>query len=105
VHFTLAAMFIERRSTPREAITLKVRMASGALALTRNVAPTGLYLQMPLSDQLDEWIALELELKAARLRFRACGQVLRRDRGSQWMGVALKLYGQRLLLSPAELAT
>lgn len=93
-------MFFDRRHRVREPIALRIALANGVGAVTRDIGPGGMYLRMPLDQQLDAWVGLKLDLARAALRLTAIGEVLRIERGERETGVALRLHFMRLLRTP-----
>lgn len=91
-------MFIDRRQEVREQIALRIMLASGSVALTRDLSPHGIYFHTPLDQFIDEWMHLEFDLDHGGLRVTALGEVLRIERGASFIGVAMRLHGLQLRL-------
>lgn len=89
-------MLFDRRNGRREPIALRVVLADNGSAVTRDIGPHGIYLHMPLNQQIDDWVRLEFDLARAALRLTASGEVLRIERGERETGVALRLHSMKL---------
>ena len=90
-------LLLERRSKPRESIALKLVANGNAVARTRDVAPDGLYLEVPPGFAIDQWMHIELEFRAMGLLLRAVGEVMRIEREAMHVGVALRLHSTQLV--------
>ena len=89
-------MFFDRRNGRREPIALRIALADGVVAITRDIGPHGIYLRIPLGRGLDDWVRLEFERARADLRLTALGEVLRVESGEHETGVALRLHSLQL---------
>lgn len=87
---------IERRTSTREPLALRLTLADGSRARTRNICPRGLYVVLPPATLVDDWVSVEVTLSPVQLRFRAYGEVLRVERTECGIGVALRLHAGRL---------
>ena len=94
-------MLFDRCHGVREPIALRIALADGVSAVAHDIGPGGMYLRMPLNQQLDEcgWVYLELDLARA-LRLTAMCEVLRIERGERETGVALRFHSLQLVRTP-----
>lgn len=90
----------ERRSSPREALTLTIRLGDGSLAVTRDVSASGMFFTMPAEAKVEGWLHVEFEVPEAGLKFSAAGEVVRAERSAGASGVALRLHAPRLTPFP-----
>lgn len=91
-------MVFERRQEVREQIALRIMLASGSIALIRDLSPHGMYFHMPLDQCIDDWMRLEFDLDHSRLLMTALGEVRRIECGTSFKGVAMRLHGLQLRL-------
>lgn len=91
-----AVMLFDRRHELREPIALRIKLASGAIAITRDLGSCGMYFHMPLDQSLEDWIHLEFDLDHSGLRATALGEVLRTEFGAGSKGVAMRLHHLQL---------
>lgn len=96
----------EMRRHPREQLSLRVRFAMGGWGVTRDISEHGVYVLLPVQRWPEPWVALDLELRRAGLRYHAHGQVLRLEPRPQAtdgliLGMALRLHLPLLLSLPS----
>jgi PilZ domain len=84
-------MFIERRREPREALALPLQLADGSAAVTRDISPSGMYLEINCATLQLHRLFFEMHLAEAGMRLTAEGEVLRIDARLGGAGLALKL--------------
>lgn len=90
-------MFEEHRSEPREALALPVRLAGGAQALTRDISPSGMYLEIRGNPaEIDGALFFEMRLEEARMKFTSEGRIVRVEQHDGYTGIAVKLVSPRL---------
>lgn len=89
-------MFLEQRSEPRETLALPVKLADGAQALTRDISPSGMYLELQGSHDVAGPLHFEMHLEHPRMRFTAEGRVVRIEHHEGHTGIAVKLLSPRL---------
>lgn len=89
-------MFLEQRSEPRELLALPVKLAGGAHALTRDISPSGMYLELQGSHDFDGPLQFEMQIEQPRMRFTAEGRVVRVEHHEGRTGIAVKLVSPRL---------
>jgi hypothetical protein len=92
-------MLKERRTEPREAVELAVRLQDGGRGTTRNVSTSGLYVQTDRTQRLGDVIELEIDLETdwGQLGFRARGEVVRLEKGKPESGVGVRIVDSRLM--------
>ena len=88
--------FVEQRSEPREPLALPLKLEDGAEAVTRDVSPSGMYLQIRGQHQLGGTIFFEMDLDEAKMKFTAEGRIVRIEHADGHTGIALKLVSPRL---------
>lgn len=93
----------ELRAHPRETLSLRILLADGSTATTRDLSTEGLYVIVPAGSQVDDWVSFEFEIPETGLRYVATGQVVRVEQGPDGTGVALKLHEPELV--PASQAS
>jgi hypothetical protein len=90
-------MFEEHRSEPRESLALPVKLIGGGEAVTRDISPSGMYLEIRGdSDFGDSTLFFEMHLEEARMKFTAEGKVVRVEHLDGRTGIAVKLVSPRL---------
>ena len=95
---TLAAMSIERRSEPREALSLHVCVGPGESGVIRDISASGLFLETAFDSAPGDLLDLEFALDSATVRFKFLAQafVLRTEPRHEKCGVAVKLLTTRM---------
>lgn len=93
---TLVAMFDEQRGEPRESVALPLRMGDGSAAVTRDISPSGMYLEIRGMHQLDGSVFFEMDLEEARMKFTAEGRIIRIEHRDGHTGIAVRLVSPRL---------
>jgi hypothetical protein len=95
-------MPIERRTEPRQVVELAVRLPDGARALTRDVSPSGLFVETDREVRLCELVDLEIALDTGwgELVFRARAEVVRMEGGARGPGIGARFVRSRL--APVE---
>lgn len=89
-------MFEERRRAPREHLSLPVMLAGAGEAMTRDISPSGMYLEIRGDHALAGTLLFELRLADARMKFTAEGRVVRVEHREGITGIAVKLVDPRL---------
>jgi hypothetical protein len=90
-------MFEEHRTEPRESLALPVRLGDGAEAVTRDISPSGMYLEIRGEhDPGDSLLFFEMLLDEPKMKFTAEGQVVRIEHHDGRTGIAVKLLSPRL---------
>jgi hypothetical protein len=89
-------MFVEQRVEPREAVALPLKLGDGTRAVTRDISPSGMYLEMRGEPDLSGMLLFEMDLKEARMKFTAEGHIVRLERHAGFIGIAVKLHSPRL---------
>jgi len=89
-------MFRERRLDPREQLALPLRLSDGCAAVTRDISPSGMYLQLRGRRLMGTTLFFEMHLADARMRFSAEGQIVRLEYRDDCTGVAVRLISPRL---------
>jgi hypothetical protein len=91
-----APMFDEKREAPREAITLPVRLDDGRVGITRDIGPTGMFLEIEGPPPADGTVVFEMEVPETGLKFSAHGWIVRVEQHSGRTGLAVQLVDPRL---------
>jgi hypothetical protein len=89
----------ERRSQPRETVTVQVSIGHGGCGTTRDVSASGMFLETDWGHTLAPVLDLEFDLDAPPtgvLRFVAQGSVVRREPLGPKQGVAVRLLTMRV---------
>jgi hypothetical protein len=89
-------MFLEQRCEPRETLVLPVRLAGGAQALTRDISPSGMYLELQGSHEVVGPLFFEMQIDQPRMKFTAEGRVVRVEHHDGNTGIAVMLLSPRL---------
>ncbi len=89
-------MFDEKRETPREAITLPIRLEDGRVGITRDIGPSGMFLEIDGPPPADGTIVFEMEVPETGLKFSAHGWIVRVEQHSGRTGLAVKLLDPQL---------
>ncbi|HUR88798.1 MAG TPA: PilZ domain-containing protein [Ramlibacter sp.] len=89
-------MFVENRRDPRVAMALRLKVGAGIDAVTRDVSPSGLYIELPGEHVIDGTLFFELDLEEANMKFTAEGTVVRVEHRNGCTGIAVKLVAGRL---------
>lgn len=88
--------FVEQRREPRERLELPVELGAGVRAVTRDISPSGMYLEVRGSPAPDGTLFFEMHLEEARMKFTAEGHIVRVDHGDGFTGIAVRLVSPRL---------
>jgi hypothetical protein len=89
-------MFSEHRAEPREQVSLPLRLADGLTGVTRDISPSGMYLEIRGDHQLGGTLVFEMDLDDARMKFTAEGQIVRLEHREGRTGIAVKLLCPKL---------
>lgn len=89
-------MFIEQRLEPRELLSLPLTLGDGCSAVTRDISPSGMYLEINGLHPLRGLVVFEMHLAGARMKFTAEGEIVRIEHRGTSTGVALRLRAPRL---------
>ena len=92
----------ERRSEVREEVALTVTIAGGAIGLTRDVSPSGLYFECQdnLGPMTEIGFTLDLEGCPRPMRLVGEGRVVRVERNGDGSGVGVRMLSSRLVCGP-----
>jgi hypothetical protein len=92
-------MLKERRTEPREAVELAVRLQDGGRVTTCNVSTSGLYFRSDRTQHLGDVIDLEIDLETdwGQLGWRARGEVVRLEAGTPYSGLGVRIVDSRLV--------
>jgi hypothetical protein len=91
-----ASMFIEQRIENRESVALPLRLGDGINAVTRDISPSGMYLEIRGDAEIGTKLFFEMDLADARMKFTAEGHVVRLEHRDGFTGIAVKLVSPRL---------
>jgi hypothetical protein len=91
-------MPIERRTEPRQVVELAVRLPDGARALTRDVSPSGLFVETDRASRLHELVDLRIAFDTGwgELAFQARAKVVRVEVGALRSGIGVRFVDSRL---------
>ena len=89
-------MFEEQRSEPRETLALHVKVAGGADAVTRDISPSGMYIEIRGDHELDGTLLFEMHVDEPRMKFTAEGRIVRIEHRDGFTGIAVRLLSPRL---------
>lgn len=89
-------MFVEQRFEPREPLELPIRFADGVEAVTRDISPSGMYLEIRGDHLIGGTVFFEMDLADANMRFKAEGRIVRLEHREGVTGIALRLVSPRL---------
>lgn len=90
-------MFEEHRREPRETLALPVKLAGGVHALTRDISPSGMYLEIRGNPgDVEGALFFEMHLEDAKMRFTSEGRVVRIEQHDGFTGIAVKLVSPKL---------
>ena len=92
----------EQRVDPREPLALPLRLGDGRIAVTRDISPTGMYLEIQGDCSLSGPFVFEMEVAELGLKFTAEGEIVRVERHETRTGFAIRL--RRPRLTPLVLA-
>jgi hypothetical protein len=95
-------MPIERRTEPRQVVELAVRLPDGACALTRDISPSGLFVETDRASHLHELVDLRIALDTGwgELAFQARAEVVRLEAGALGAGIGVRFVESNL--APSE---
>jgi hypothetical protein len=89
-------MFEEQRAEPREQLALPVKVAGGAQAVTRDISPSGMYVEIRGDHDLGGTLFFEMHLEEAKVKFTSEGRIIRLEHGDGFTGIAVKLLSPQL---------
>lgn len=89
-------MFTEQRVEPREPLALPLKLGDGSSAVTRDISPSGMYLEIRGDHQIGGTVFFEMDLADAKMKFTAEGQIVRLEHRDGVTGVALRLVSPKL---------
>lgn len=89
-------MFIEQRLESRESVALPLKLSDGLSAVTRDISPSGMYLEIRGDAEIGTTLFFEMDLADARMKFTAEGHVVRLEHREGCTGIAVKLVSPRL---------
>jgi hypothetical protein len=77
---------------PRLKTAFPVRLG-GATGITRDISATGVYLEMPIGQQLGDQVDLEIELDtpAGKRKLKLAGKVVRVEQNNDRIGLAIQV--------------
>jgi hypothetical protein len=84
-------MFLEQRAEPRESLALPLKLGDGATAVTRDISPSGMYLEIRGDHTMGGTVYFEMDLAEARMKFTAEGHIVRLEHREGLTGVAVRL--------------
>ena len=89
-------MFEEHRREPRETLALPVKLAGGVHALTRDISPSGMYLEMHGDRAFDGSLYVEVRLDDEHVKLMSEGRIVRIEQHDGFTGIAVKLVSPKL---------
>ena len=89
-------MFEEHRREPREPLAVPVNVEGGARAVTRNISPSGMYLEIRGDHDLGGTLFLEMLVEETKMRFTSEGRIVRIEHHDGFTGIAVQLVSPRL---------
>lgn len=89
-------MFVEHRAEPRESVALPLKLGDGSSAVTRDISPSGMYLEVRGEQQIGGTVFFEMSLEDVRMKFSAEGQIVRLEHRHGVTGIALRLRSPKL---------
>lgn len=91
-------MLIERRSEPRETLSLPVSVGPSESGVIRDISASGLFVETDFGSAPGDLLDLEFALDSANVQFKFLAQasVLRTERRHEKCGVAVKLLNTRM---------
>lgn len=88
--------FIENRTEPRETLVLPVELGKELRGLTRDISPSGMYLEVRGDHELGGTLVFEMHVEEANIRFTSEGRIVRIEHRDGYTGIAVKLVSPRL---------
>lgn len=95
-----ALMFIEQRIEPREALALPLKLGDGCPAVTRNISPSGIYLEVNGWHHITGFVVFEMDLPDGGLKLTSEGEIVRVEHAPGKTGIAVRLMSPRLQSLP-----
>jgi hypothetical protein len=89
--------FIEQRIEPREKLALPVQVGDTLRAVTRDISPSGMYLEVRGDHELGGTLLFEMHLEQPRMKFTSEGLIVRIEHREGLTGMAVKLVSPRLV--------
>lgn len=89
-------MFEEQRAEPRETLALPVKVTGGGEAVTRDISPSGMYVEIRGDHDLDGTLFFEMYLEDAKMKFTSEGRIIRLEHREGFTGIAVKLISPQL---------
>jgi len=91
-------MSIERRTEPRETLSLPVSMGSCQAGVIRDLSASGLFMETDFGSEMGDLLDLEFTLGSSNVHFKFLAQasVLRTECRDQRCGMAVKLISTRM---------
>jgi hypothetical protein len=90
-------MFEEHRREPRESLALPVKMTGDVHAITRDISPSGMYLEIRGNPgELEGALFFEMHLEEAKMKFTSEGRIVRVEQHDGFTGIAVKLVSPKL---------
>lgn len=90
--------FIEQRVEPREKLALAVQIGDNLRAVTRDISPSGMYLEVRGDHELGGTLLFEMHLDEAHMKFTSEGCIVRIEHRDGLTGMAVRLLSPRLEL-------
>ena len=87
--------FREQRLEPREQLALPLRIGD-IHAVTRDISPSGMYLEIRGEHLLSGTLVFELHLEDARIKFTSEGHIVRVEHSDGCTGIAVRLVSPQL---------
>jgi hypothetical protein len=88
--------FVENRTEPREPLALPLELGQGLRGMTRDISPSGMYLEIRGDHELGGTLVFEMRVDEANIRFTSEGRVVRVEHYEGCTGIAVKLLSPRL---------
>lgn len=88
--------FIEHRTEPREPLALPLRLGEKLRGMTRDISPSGMYLEIRGDHELGGSVMFEMDIEEANMRFTSEGRIVRVEHRDGCTGIAVKLVSPRL---------
>jgi len=89
-------MFTENRIEPREPMALQLKLGDGSTGVTRDISPSGMFLEIRGDHDLSGTVFFEMDLAAARMKFTSEGRIVRIEHRDGLTGIAIRLISPHL---------
>jgi hypothetical protein len=88
--------FVENRIEPREQVALPLQLGEGLRGMTRDISPSGMYLEIRGDHELGGTLVFEMLVDEANMRFTSEGRIVRVEHRDGCTGIAVKLLSPRI---------